>query len=55
MELAILNYGQTPSVELHKIPDDTEDVEEYIITQLDYSLDQIAWLSADKIVIDDMR
>ena len=42
MKLAIM-FCNTPEIEIHTIPDDTEDVEDYIYTTLGYSVSEISW------------
>ncbi len=42
MKLVVVHYN-TPEIEIHTIPDDTEDVEDYIYTTLGYSVSEISW------------
>lgn len=42
MKLAIM-FCNTPEIEIYDIPDDTEDVEEYIERGLGYNLDELTW------------
>ena len=56
MEIAILNYSLVrPTVELYTIPDEVEDVEDYLETEMDYKLSNCSWMCGDKIEIYDCR
>lgn len=42
MKLAIIHYN-TPEIEIHTIPNNVKDIEDYIYTVLGYSMSEIFW------------
>lgn len=54
MECAILNYN-IGNVELITVPDNVEDVEEYLCDSLNYNLDEIEYMFSDSLTIEDDR
>ena len=36
-------FCNTPEIEIHNIPDDVENVEEYIFTTLGYNTSELSW------------
>lgn len=42
MKLAIM-FCNTPEIEIHNIPDDVENVEDYIFTTLGYNTCELSW------------
>ena len=56
MQIAVLNYSLvTPTVDLYTIPDDIEDVEEYMTSTMDYNMNNCSWMCGDYINICDSR
>ena len=56
MQVAILNYSLVqPTVELYTIPDDIEDIENYLETEMNYKLTNCSWMCGDNIEIYDDR
>ena len=42
MKLVIM-FCNTPEIEIHNIPDDVEDIEDYIYTTLGYNTSELSW------------
>lgn len=54
MQIAIFNYA-CGSVDLYTIPDDVEDIEEYMKSELEYNINDSFFMCADNIEINDER
>ena len=54
MQIALFNYVWG-SVDLYTIPDDVEDIEEYMESQMEYDMKNSLFMCADNIEINDER
>ena len=54
MQIALFNYVWG-SVDLYTIPDDVEDIEEYMESEMEYNMKDSLFMCADNIEINDER